>query len=96
MVLQAQSMEIYIDGKLERSISLFNPPIVSTDNLHITNTIGKTAGFPGLLAYIQYFPQALTPNKIEAAYNKYKGVIDRFTETIYSTQIAGIGKGLSY
>ena len=71
LVLDNQAMDLYIDGKLEKTVILRGTPVhTGKDNLYI----GTNGGFPGDLAFIQFYSRALTPaqvNNIYEYYNKY-------------------------
>jgi hypothetical protein len=88
MVVQNQTMDIYINGKLDRSLSLFNPPREeSGGNLYIAKN-GSNGGFPGLLAYVQYYDKSLNPYDVMKAYNYYKKDINKFTTNLENQALA--------
>ena len=66
-ILNTNSIDLYINGKLEKSCILDNvPQSASTDPLYMC----KNTGFNGKIAQIQYFTTALTPDKVLDLYNK--------------------------
>ena len=66
-VIDNRSFEVYMNGKLVKSISLYGTPLESAGNLHITNN----GGFKGYLAYLQYFNTTLQPERIKSLHNYY-------------------------
>lgn len=79
MVVQNQTMDIYIDGRLEKSLSLFHPPREEQGgNLYITND----GGFPGLLSYVQYYDRSLSPHDVMKAHKYYKSDVDKFIDNL--------------
>lgn len=85
MVVQNQTMDIYINGKLERSMSLFHPPREEKGgNLYITNG----GGFPGLLSYVQYYDKSLNPHDVMKAYKYYQKDIKKFITNLENQALA--------
>lgn len=85
MVVQNQVMDLYINGKLETTLSLLKPPREENGgNLYITNS----KGFPGLLAYVQYYDRSLNPNDVMKAYKYYKKDIKKFIKNLDNQAIA--------
>ena len=66
-VLNQNSVDLYLNGKLERSC-VINGLAYSkdTENLYIC----KSGGYNGKVAQLQYFTEALTPDTVIQLYNK--------------------------
>jgi hypothetical protein len=85
MVVQNRVMDIYINGKLEKSKSLLNQPREEKGgNLYITNN----GGFPGFLSYVQYYDKSLAPHGVMKAYNYYKKDITKFINKLEKNALA--------
>jgi len=85
-VLNQNIIEIYKNGKLEKTLTLLHPPInQGQTNLWIT----QDGGFPGNLAYVQYFNSSLPPGQIQALYKANKPVFDRDMVTRNQSYISG-------
>ena len=68
-VLNNRTVDIYINGKLERSCALRNLPILTDDGVFIT--MGKPdAGFYGKVGRTQYFTKALLPTDVMDLYQQ--------------------------
>jgi hypothetical protein len=68
-VLNNRAVDIYINGKLERSCALRGIPTISNDPVYITS--GKPqAGFYGKIGKTQYFTKALLPNEVANIYQQ--------------------------
>ena len=73
-VLNQNIIEIYKNGKLEKTLTLLH----STINQGQTNLwVTQEGGFPGNLAYIQYFNSSLPPGQVGELYQTNKQVFDR-------------------
>jgi len=73
-VLNQNIIEIYKNGKLEKTLTLMHPPIAKGQtNLWIT----QDGGFPGNLAYIQYFNESLPPGQVQILYNANQSVFEK-------------------
>jgi hypothetical protein len=70
VVVDNRSVDIYINGKLDRSGYLPNVPYISNDNLFIGQAGNNFNGHIGL---VEYFNDALTISKVKNLYNKNKG-----------------------
>jgi hypothetical protein len=68
-VLNNRSVDIYLNGKLERSCALRGIPIISADPVYIT-TGSPQAGFYGKIGKTQYFTKALLPNDVAGLYQQ--------------------------
>lgn len=64
MVLNNRTVDMYVDGKLERSCVLMGVPKLNEDKLHVATD----GGFMGKISKLQYFKNALTPDKIYEIY----------------------------
>lgn len=83
LVVQNRTMDLYVDGGLERTLTLFRSPKTHNGNLYITND----GGFPGKLAYVQYYNKVLDPEGVRKAYNYYKKNITKHIEKLQSEQL---------
>lgn len=68
-VLNNRTVDIYINGKLERSCALKGIPTISNDPVYITNG-SPQAGFYGKIGKTQYFVKALLPNDVANLYQQ--------------------------
>lgn len=74
LTVDERAITLYKDGKLERTITLFQPMDVSNNNVYV-NYYG---GFAGNMAYLQFFNTVLTPSKIQNMYNDYRNNVDKY------------------
>lgn len=65
-VLNNRTVDVYINGKLERSCALRNIPVLSADPVYITNA----GGFYGKIGKTQYFTKALLPTDVMNLYQQ--------------------------
>jgi hypothetical protein len=65
-VLNNRTVDIYINGKLERSCALRNIPVLTSDPVFITNN----KGFYGKIGKTQYFTKAILPNDVMNLYQQ--------------------------
>lgn len=65
-VLNNRTVDIYINGKLERSCALKGIPLLKDDKVFITG--GNPAGYYGKIGKTQYFTRALAPHEIADIY----------------------------
>lgn len=70
VVVDNRSVDIYINGELDRSAFLPNVPWISNDNLYIGQAGNNFNGHVGL---VEYLNDALTIDKVKELYNKNKG-----------------------
>jgi len=70
VVVDNRSVDIYINGELDRSAFLPNVPWISNDNLYIGQAGNN---FNGHVALVEYLNDALTIDKVKKLYNKNKG-----------------------
>ena len=68
-VLNNRTVDIYINGKLERSCALRGIPVITNDPVYLT-TGAPQAGFYGKLGKTQYFTKSLLPNQVSNIYQK--------------------------
>jgi len=68
-VLNNRTVDIYINGKLERSCALRGIPTITNDPVYIT-TGTPQAGFYGKVGKTQYFTKALLPNDVANMYQQ--------------------------
>lgn len=67
-VLNNRSVDIYINGQLERSCALQGIPTITNDPVYIT--LGKPAGYYGKIGKTQYFNTAILPNDVANLYQQ--------------------------
>jgi hypothetical protein len=72
IVLEGRSLECYLNGLLEKSISLTGSPLMMNSNL----VKGKN-GFNGLIAFFRYNSAAMDSNNIIKLYEREKATIER-------------------
>jgi len=72
IVIEGRSLECYINGLLEKSISLTGAPLMMNSNL-----IKGKNGFNGLLAFFRYNSAALDSNEIMGLFEREKATIER-------------------
>jgi hypothetical protein len=72
LVIEGRSLECYINGLLEKSISLTGAPLMMNSNL-----IKGKNGFNGLLAFFRYNSAALDSNEIMVIFEREKATIER-------------------
>ena len=70
VVVDNRSVDIYINGELDRSAFLPNVPWISNDNLYIGQAGNNFNGHVGL---VEYLNDALTIDQVKELYNKNKG-----------------------
>ena len=88
-VLNNRTVDIYINGKLERSCALRGVPILDKSPVYITG--GNTdAGFFGKMGKTQYFTKSLLPNDVMNLYQQ-----GPLGSTQYQVQFFHDGKVLS-
>jgi hypothetical protein len=68
-VLNNRTVDIYINGKLERSCALRGIPTITNDPVYVT-TGSPQAGFYGKMGKTQYFTKALLPNDVANMYQQ--------------------------
>lgn len=73
-VLNNRTVDIYIDGKLERSCVLRGVPILNDDPIHVA----ENGGFLGQIARFQYFRRALNPDEVYNIYSEGPYSADRY------------------
>lgn len=68
-VLNNRTVDIYINGKLERSCALRGIPILTSDPIYITGG-DPEAGYYGKIGKTQYFTKSLMPNDVVNLYQQ--------------------------
>ena len=68
-VLNNRTVDLYINGKLERSCALRGIPTITNDPVYITSGTPQ-AGFYGKIGKTQYFTSALLPNDVANIYQQ--------------------------
>ena len=69
-ILNNRSVDVYINGKLERSTALKGIPVITNDKLWVTYGENKNPGFYGKIGKTQYFAYAITPSDVLNMYNQ--------------------------
>ncbi len=82
-VLNNRTVDIYIDGKLERSCVLRGVPVLN--NMPVQ--VGYGGGFYGQIAKMQYFTRALLPSEVTEIYSEGPYVSKR-----YRINLSGLSK----
>ena len=82
-MLNTRTVDIYINGKLERSCVLKNVPNISNSPLKLC----QNGGFYGQISRLQYFAKTINPNKIKQIYRQ-----GPFGSTKYKVQFFNDGK----
>jgi len=72
IVLEGRALDLYMNGLLERSISLTGTPLIMN-----TNVIKGVNGFNGLIAFFRYSMSALVPKNIKELYERERLTIER-------------------
>ena len=72
IVIESRSLECYLNGMLEKSISLTGAPLMMNSNL-----IKGKNGFNGLIAFFRYNSAALDSNDILNLFEREKATIER-------------------
>ena len=65
IVLNGRSLDVYVNGLLERSISLTGMPLMTNSNL-----LKGRNGFDGLMAFFRYSSAAEEPHHIRNMYER--------------------------
>jgi len=68
-ILNNRTVDIYINGKLERSCALRGIPLLDNSPVYMTSGT-PLAGFYGKVGKTQYFTKALLPNEVANLYQK--------------------------
>jgi hypothetical protein len=68
-VLNNRTVDIYVNGKLERSCALRGIPTITNDPVYITSG-NPQAGFYGKIGKTQYFTYPLLPNSVANLYQQ--------------------------
>ena len=68
-VLNNRTVDLYVNGKLERSCALRGIPTITNDPVYIT-TGSPQAGFYGKIGKTQYYTKALLPNDVANTYQQ--------------------------
>jgi len=75
-------VDIYVNGKLEKSILLSNPSVNNTRDVSLHAGEKDTSKFPGKLMKLRYFKYSLTPLDVSLLYQHYK-----YTNLLYNDRI---------
>jgi hypothetical protein len=67
-VLNNRTVDVYINGKLERSCALKGIPKALDTSKNFFVTYGNPAGYNGSIGKTQYFTKALQPNEVASMY----------------------------
>lgn len=72
IVADESAMEVYIDGKLHKTVVLSGSPRLNDGNLYVSqknsSTSSELAGFDGLVNELRYYPRALSYSDIYTMY----------------------------
>jgi len=68
-VLNNRTVDIYINGKLERSCALRGVPVLDKSSVYVTGGT-PSAGFHGKMGKTQYFTKSLLPNDVMNLYQQ--------------------------
>ena len=91
-ILNNRSVDVYINGKLERSTALRGIPVITNDPLWITYGTPKISpGFYGKIGKTQYFTRAISPVEVSNLYNQ--GPVGN---TLYQVKLFDKNSLLSY
>lgn len=88
-------VDIYYDGKLNRSCVLPGPIAGATSSSNLNVKIGEATGFSGSLGVMNYYAYALTPDRIYSIYLAGPGGPPSFWSYL-SSQMAQLGINLTY
>ena len=88
VVVSDRVVNVFFDGKLENTtlLKMKSKAVGSSYGLYI-GRVGD--GFPGEMAYLQYYNKALTTGKIEEIYEYYKRKIDDFMNNFNQWRTGG-------
>jgi hypothetical protein len=78
-VLNNRTVDIYVDGKLERSCVLRGVPVLNNDPV----SVAEDGGFYGQLAKMQYFTRPLMPEEIVEMYSEGPYLPKRYSVNIF-------------
>lgn len=84
LVVGNNSGNLYMDGKLYRTVNLMKTLNATKDAVYV-NYFG---GFGGKMAYLQYFDRALTPKEVEDLYREFKTNIDKYIKNMFNKEIS--------
>ena len=88
-------VDIYYDGKLNRSCVLPGPITGATEASNLNVKIGEAGGFQGSLGVMNYYAYALTPDRIYSIYLAGPGGPPSFWSYL-SSQLGQLGINLTY
>ena len=86
-VLNQNSVDLYLNGKLERSCVINGVPYTNNNNKLY---IAKDSGFNGKIAQIQYFTKALDPNNVNKLYYNGPSGTNKFIAKNISNPLANV------
>lgn len=78
-VLNNRTVDIYVDGKLERSCVLRGVPVLNEMPVQVADN----GGFYGQIAKMQYFTRPLEPNEIAELYSEGPYMPSKFNLNIF-------------
>ena len=82
-VLNNRTVDIYVNGKLERSCVLKGIPLIDGgDNLFVC----KEGGFYGQIAKLQYFNRSLVPSEVLDMYKEGPYISDAFRLPVFQSE----------
>lgn len=81
-VLNNRTVDIYVNGKLERSCVLKGIPLLEAGDLFVA----KDNGFYGQIAKLQYFNRALVPSEVLDMYREGPYISDAFRLPVFKAE----------
>lgn len=78
-ILNQRTVDIYVDGKLERSCALRGVPALNSMPIQVAND----GGFYGQIAKMQYFIRPLEPNEVAEIYSEGPYMPKKFNLNIF-------------
>lgn len=66
IVMSNRTLDVYLNGKISRSCTLNNIPIINNGNIYIN----QEQGFKGSLTGLRYYNYAISPSSVSSLYSK--------------------------
>lgn len=89
-VLNNRTVDIYVDGKLERSCVLRGVPVLNNDPVNVA----VDGGFYGSLASMQYFTRPLLPEEVADIYSRGPYPPKQYSLNIFGTDKTSNNDGM--
>lgn len=80
-VLNNRTVDIYVNGRMERSCVLKGIPLILNNNLEVC----KDGGFYGQISKLQYFDRAIVPSEVLDMYKEGPYLSDAFRLPVFKT-----------